>query len=171
LGDVTPPPKLALSPPVAIDRVHDSSRFDCGNPALNDWLRKHALRNEAKASRCFVVCEENIIAGFYCLSAGSVSHADVPSALKRNMPPAIPVFVLGRMGVDLKYQGQKLGSHLLRDAMRRALSAARDIGARAILVHAIDQEIVPFYLQYGFQIFPEGSLTLFMPLNHVAAAL
>jgi hypothetical protein len=55
--------------------------------------------------------------------------------------------------------------------MRRALSNSLDIGARALLVHAIDREVVPFYVQYGFQAFPEGSLTLFAPLNRVAAAL
>lgn len=162
---------MQLSPPTAITAAHDASRFDCGKPPLNDWLRKHALRNEGKASRSFVVCEGSAIVAFYCLSAGSVGHADAPSALKRNMPPVIPVLVLGRMAVDLRYQGRKLGGHLLKDAIRRSLSAALEVGARAILVHAIDQEVVPFYVQYGFQPFPAGSLTLFMPLEHAAAAL
>jgi GNAT superfamily N-acetyltransferase len=75
------------------------------------------------------------------------------------------------MAVDVKYQGHRIGSSLLKDAMRRALSNSLDIGARALLVHAIDREVVPFYVQYGFQAFPEGSLTLFAPLNRVAAAL
>jgi hypothetical protein len=39
------------------------------------------------------------------------------------------------------------------------------------MVHAIDREVVPFHAQYGFQAFPEGSLTLFMPLNRAAAVL
>ena len=173
MGNVTPLPaaRVTISAPAPIASDHDISQFDCGNQPLNKWLKRHALKNEGRASRCFVVCEARIVVGFYCLSAGSVEHANVPSALKRNMPPIIPVFVLGRMGVDLRCQGLNIGRGLLKDAMRRALSNSRDIGARALLVHAIDREIVPFYVQYGFQAFPEGSLTLFAPLNHIGAAL
>lgn len=86
------------------------------------------------------------------------------------MPEQIPVIVLGRMAIDKAHQGQKLGEALLKDALRRAASAAADIGARAILVHAIDKEVVPFYTQYGFKPFPEGELTLFLSTSDLAAA-
>ena len=52
--------------------------------------------------------------------------------------------------------------------MKRALSVAAEIGAVALLVHAIDREAVPFYVQYGFQVFPEGSLTLYLPIKTIA---
>jgi len=154
-----------------MDASHDVARFDCGKPALNDWLRNRALKNEGKASRCFVVCQERAVVGFYALAAGAVRHDQTPSALKRNMPEQIPVIVLGRMAVDLSFQGQKLGDGLLRDALKRALSVAADVGARAVLVHAIDQEVVPFYTQYGFKPFPEGELTLFLSVTELAAAI
>lgn len=87
------------------------------------------------------------------------------------MPPQIPVIVLGRMAVDNQHQGQKLGNALLRDALQRALTVASDVGARAVLVHAIDKDVVPFYTQYGFKPFPEGELTLFLSITEVAGAL
>jgi GNAT superfamily N-acetyltransferase len=129
------------------------------------------LKNEGKASRCFVVCQGRAVVGFYALAAGAVRHDQTPSALKRNMPEQIPVIVLGRMAVDSSFQGQKLGDGLLRDALKRALSVAADVGARAVLVHAIDQEVVPFYTQYGFKPFPEGELTLFLSVTELAAAI
>jgi predicted N-acetyltransferase YhbS len=87
------------------------------------------------------------------------------------MPPQVPVLVLGRLAVDLRHHGQGIGAGLLKDALRRALSVAAEAGVRAILVHAIDAEAVPFYTRYGFRAFPEGSLTFFLPMEEVAAAL
>jgi GNAT superfamily N-acetyltransferase len=172
MGEVTelPVPRAALTPPAPITAEHDVSEFDCGKIPLNDWLHRHALKNEGRASRCFVTCSSRTVVGFYCLAAGSVEHAEVPSSLKRNMPPIIPVLVLGRMAVDKQYQGHGIGGALLKDAMGRAVSAATEIGAAALLVHAIDREAVPFYVQYGFQAFPEGSLTLYLPMKTIAAA-
>jgi GNAT superfamily N-acetyltransferase len=158
-------------PPAPITPEHDTSQFDCGKIPLNDWLRKHALKNEGRASRCFVTSSSRSVIGFYCLSAGSVEHENVPSAIKRNMPPLIPVLVLGRMAVDKQYQGHGIGGALLKDAMKRVVVAANDIGAAALLVHAIDREAVPFYVQYGFQAFPEGSLTLYLPIKTITAGL
>jgi GNAT superfamily N-acetyltransferase len=173
MGNVTPLPKArtVLSPPAPITEEHDVSQFDCEKPPLNDWLRRRALKNDGRASRCFVVCSGRSVVGFYCLSAGSVEHADVPRALKQNMPPLIPVFVFGRMGMDKNHQKQGIGPGLLKDALLRSASAAQEIGARAVLVHAIDRDVIPFYVKYGFQVFPEGSQTLFMPMEQIGAAL
>lgn len=163
--------RTPFSEPAPINSTHDVSRFDCGKALLNDWLRDRALKNDGKASRCFVVCDGHSVVGFYALAAGAVRHDQAPGALKRNMPEQIPVIVLGRMAVDKEHQRKGLGPALLQDALRRALSVASNIGARAVLVHAIDHEVVPFYTQYGFKPFPDGDLTLFLSMKDVAAAL
>ena len=174
MGDVTPLPipRAGLLPPAPITAQHDVSQFDCGKIPLNDWLRKHALKNEGRASRCFVVCSSRVVVGFYCMSAGSVEHTDAPGPLKRNMPPIIPVVVLGRLAIDKQYQGHHIGSGLVKDAMKRALTVSSEIGAAALIVHAVDREAVPFYNQFGFQSFPgEGALTLYLPIKTIAAAI
>jgi GNAT superfamily N-acetyltransferase len=161
----------ALSSPAPINAQHDANQFDCGKTPLNDWLRQRAHKNEGRASRTFVVCDGQAIVGFYALSAGSVTHAEAPKAPGRNMPPSIPVLVLGRMAVDTRYQGRALGKHLLKDALKRALTVSGHVGALAVLVHAIDHEVVPFYSVYGFKPFPEGDLTLFLSMSDIAASL
>jgi GNAT superfamily N-acetyltransferase len=173
MGNVTPiqSARPALSAPAPISLQHDVSQFDCGKIPLNDWLRQRAQKNEGRASRCFVVCEAQAVIGFYALAAGSVKIIEVPKALQRNMPAQIPVLVLGRMAVDERHQGRKIGRFLLRDALQRALSVAQNVGARAVLVHAIDQDVVPFYLQYNFKPFPDGDLTLFLSISDVVASL
>lgn len=156
-----------LSAPVPLNQNHDLSHFDCGKPLLNDWLRQRALKNEGRASRCFVMCAGQMVRGYYCLVAGAVQHSDVPSALKRNMPSSIPVVIIGRMGVDLSLQGRGIGGALLKDALLRTIAASESIGVRAVMVHAIDEAAVPFYAQYGFQPFPHGTLTLFLPIDKI----
>lgn len=161
----------ALSAPIPINDRHDISQFDCGKSPLNDWLRQRAHKNEGRASRTFVVCDGTVVVGYYALSAGSVKLSEAPKALGRNMPPLIPVLILGRMAVDTRYQSRSIGKHLLKDALKRALTVSGDIGARAVLVHAIDQEVVPFYKSYGFKVFPEGNLTLFLAMSDIAASI
>lgn len=173
MGTVTGPPSPApgLSPPTPIDGQHDVSAFDCGKAPLNDWLRQHALRNEGRASRCFVVCDGATVAGYYTLTMGSVLREQAPKPLTRNMPPQIPVVILGRLAVDRRYHGRKIGPALLKNALQRSLAASTEVAARAMLVHAIDPDVVSFYTQYGFKPFPEGSLTLFLSLADVTDAL
>ena len=77
--------------------------------------------------------------------------AEVPGALRRTMPDPLPVVVLGRLTVDRHQQGQGLGRALVADALRRSLAARRQIGARALLVHAIDDQVAAFYRSIGFR--------------------
>ena len=173
MGSVEPLPggKPLYEPPRSIMADDGIERFDCGKPALNTWLHHRAHKNEGRASRTYVVTSAGEVAGFYSLSAGSVELGDVPSKLRRNMPNPLPVMVLGRMAVDLRHAGKGLGRGMLRDALQRSLEAARAIGVRAILVHAIDDDAVTFYTRFDFQVFPNGSRTLFLPIESVAQAL
>jgi predicted N-acetyltransferase YhbS len=118
-----------------------------------------------------VVCDGSTVAGYYSLTMGSVLREQAPKPLTRNMPPQIPVVILGRLAVDQRYHGRKIGPALLRNALQRSLAASTEVAARAILVHAIDLEVVSFYTQYGFKPFPEGSLTLFLSVTDIADAL
>lgn len=173
MGTVTDPSSASpsLSAPTPISGQHDVSAFDCGKAPLNDWLRQHALRNEGRASRCYVVCDGATVAGYYTLTMGSVLREQVPKPLTRNMPPQISVVILGRLAVDQRYHGRKFGPALLKNALQRSLAASTEVAARAVLVHAIDLEVVSFYTQYGFEPFPEGSLTLFLSVTDIVDAL
>ncbi len=160
-----------LTHPAPVDASHDSSAFDSGQETLDLWLRHQALRNEGRGSRTFVVCRDRRVVGYYALAAGQVERARAPSGIARNMPDPIPVFVLGRLAVDRGAQGQGLGKALLKDALRRSLHASREIGARAVIVHAIDGAAVSFYLQYGFKAFPSEARTLHLPIHRILDAL
>ena len=160
-----------LSPPTPISEAHDLTSFDCGKPVLDDWLRQRALRSEGQSARTYVVCNENIVVGYYCIATGGVSHAGLPGKLKRNMPDPIPVMVVGRLAVDKNHQGRKIGRGLLKDALQRILALSKVAGIRAVMLHAMDEDAAKFYLKYGFIEYPGGSRTMFLPIESIQAAL
>jgi predicted N-acetyltransferase YhbS len=140
------------STPRPISDADDAAAFDSGEPTLDDYLRKRALANHVGgASRCFVTTYDGRIVGYYALSTGAVSHADSAGKFRRNMPDPIPVVLLSRLAVDRKHQRCGLGESLLRDAIARSVKIARDIGVRAVLVHALHDEARRFYTRYQFE--------------------
>lgn len=161
-----------LQAPVPLSAEHDATNFDCGDAQLNDWLRHRALKNESRFSRTYVVCEGHGIVAFYCISAGSVERTAAPGKLRRNAPDAIPVSVIGRLAVDRAYAGKGLGTDLLADALRRIALASQTIGIAAVLVHAKDEAARRFYLHAAeFIEYPDGSRTLFLPIETVLAGM
>lgn len=140
-----------LSPPQKLTAAHDVSRFHCGEPALDEWLKRRALDNEQSgASRTYVVCQGQEIVGYYALAAGAVAHSETTGRIRRNMPDPVPVMIIGRLAVDASMQGRGIGPALLRDAVLRTVRAAEIAGIRAILVHAISDRAKKFYEHYGF---------------------
>ena len=164
------------SAPRPIEKGDGVAGFSCGKQPLDDFLKQRALKNEGRASRTYVVISQagedaGNVAAYYTLAAGGVNHEACPTWAKKNMPNPIPVIVLGRLAVSAAHQGHGIGKHLLREAMQRALESSRQIGARAIFVHAIDDEAVSFYVPFGFRSFPPASRTLFLPMETVAGSL
>ena len=161
-----------ITAPVLLSGEHETALFNSGVPALDEWLVKRALKNqETGASRTFVVCANKRVTGYYALVAGSVERLVAPGAIARNMPEPIPAMVLGRLAVDCEYQGHRLGSALLKDAMLRTLSVARNAGLRCLIVHAISEDAKRFYQNYGFQVSPIEPMTLFLSVKHLKAHL
>ena len=162
-----------LSAPAPLAPHHDVSRFSSGVPALDAWLQGKARLNEARGgARTYVACDGDRVAGFYSLAASAVECQRVSSRVGRNMPEPIPVILLGQLAVDTDYQGRGLGSDLLIDATRRALAASDLIGARAIVVQAIDERAKSFCGPFGFRPFSEReTLMLLLRTSELAALL
>ena len=163
----------AITAPEPLNPRHDVSQFDCGAPGLNTWLQRKARLNEAKGgARTYVVCDEDRVVAFYSLAASSVERRRVSSRVGRSMPEPVPVVLLGQLAVDAGYQGRGLGADLLSDAGRRSLAAAEVIGARAIIVQALDERAATFYRRWGFRPFSDREpLMLILRLSELSAAL
>ena len=156
---------MTLRPPEPIEGSHDLGEFDSGVPALDDWLKRRALANQASgATRTFVLCDDDRVVGYYALASGAVRADHAPGRFRRNMPDPVPVVILARLAIDRSCQGRGIGRALVQDAARRVLTAAHAIGIRGILVHAISPVAETFYRSLGFVSSPIDPRTLVITL-------
>jgi GNAT superfamily N-acetyltransferase len=155
-----------LSAPTPLSDTHDLELFHSGTDSLDQWLRRRARANQVSgASRTYVVSDGLRVVSYYCLSSGGLDLTEAPGAIRRNMPDPIPMAVLGRLAVDVNWQGKGLGAALLQDAVLRTGLAANILGIRGILVHAISDEAKAFYEHYGFAASPRNPMTLVLSLK------
>ena len=160
---------LALSAPQPLATSHQLDGFSCGEPSLDEWLKRRAMSNQLSgASRTFVIADpDGRVHGYYAMAAGAVSHQLATSKVRRNMPDPVPVMVLARLAIDQRAQGRKLGAALLQDAVHRAVAVSQNAGVRALLVHALHERAKQFYEHYGFQESPVHPMTLMLRLSSV----
>lgn len=166
----------SYSAPVPLTADHRIEGFDCGKPKLTDWLKSHALDSEGRSSRTYVVVANTgplagDVVGYYTLATGGVTRSEMPHKIRHDLPNPVPVMILGRLAVDERHQKKSIGPAMLREAMQRTLEISQSACVRALMVHAIDDETVTFYLKYGFAPFSADSRTMFLPIETLAAAL
>ena len=147
-----------------LGRGHHLDTFDCGDEALNRFLSRYALSNQqANASQTYLALADDRVIGFYTLVVGDVAFEYAADRLKKGLARhPIPVMLLARMGVDLSWQGQRIGSGLLKDAMRRTVQAADIAGIRAFIVHAKNEQVRDWYMQFDLTPSPSDSLHLYV---------
>ncbi|GAB6040162.1 GNAT family N-acetyltransferase [Endothiovibrio diazotrophicus] len=154
-----------LSPPEPLTAEHHTAGFDSESDSLDEWLVRRALKNETSGgSRTYVVCDGLEVVGYYAIAAGSVARAETPGRISRNQPAPVPAVILGRLAVDRNWKGRGIGRGLLKDATLRSLNVSRQIGARALLVHALDEQAAAFYRHHGFIDNPLAPATLMLGL-------
>jgi ribosomal protein S18 acetylase RimI-like enzyme len=161
--------------------------FDCGETSLNRWLSTQARQSmESRDAVTFLLLDdeemddgngdaspasaESRIAGYFALSAGQVFKEAMPLEMGRRAPDPVPAIRMGRFAVDSAYQGQGLGAELLSEALLRSVSAGGLIGARVMLVDAISDAALAFYLRFGFRPSPIHPLQVCYDLRVVAAS-
>lgn len=167
------PPEGPLSPIEKLAKTHDLSAFDCGKDSLNTWLKRFALVNQqSDSAQTYVVHRKNVVVGYYSLTAGSVRPEDAPGRISKGLAKhPIGVILLARLAVDRQEHGKGLGKALLKDALLRIMSAADTIGARAVLVHAIDDDARRFYESFGFERSPVDEFELMLLMKDLRAQL
>jgi GNAT superfamily N-acetyltransferase len=161
------PPTWAIEP---FDKLrHERSGFDCGLPALNDWLGTKVSQFEKKdLARTYVLIEtgNTIVKGFYALSNHTVAYEALPEDQAKGLPRIdMPAVLIGRLAVDRSLQGKGLGEFLLIDALRRAEFLATKIGVRAVEVDAVNDDAKRFYERYGFLTLKDDPRHLVLPMS------
>lgn len=143
---------MSLRSPEPLGSQHRLEAFDCGKPALNDWLVRHARQAQSSGSaKTFVVADNSQVLGYFSLTVGQIDTLDAPDRFRKGMGQyPLPVVILARLAVSRSHHGRGIGFGLLQDAIRRTLLIAEQAGIRAMLTHPIDDEAAKFYTRFGF---------------------
>jgi GNAT superfamily N-acetyltransferase len=159
-----------------ISKKHDRKSFDCGDAAMNDFLRRYARQgHEAGAAKTFVAigdADSKAILGFYSLAPGALAYADAPEMVRRGLARHdVPGFRLARIATDRRCQGQGLGGQLLVAAAKRCLRAAVEVGGVVLIIDAKNDSAARWYASYGAIALGSKPLTLVMSLATFATGL
>jgi GNAT superfamily N-acetyltransferase len=146
--------------------------FSCGKTALDTYLKTQAGQDvKRKLSACFVSVDSRtgFIQGYYTLSNNSIPLGVIPENYKNKLPvsySSIPATLLGRLAVDVRFQGTGIGKILLVDALIRSFEISKSVGSYAVVVDPLDEEAERFYTKYGFILLPD-SHKMFLPMKTV----
>jgi GNAT superfamily N-acetyltransferase len=159
-----------------LTRHHDRATFDCGVPALNEYLRRYARQNhESGGAKTFVAVApeaRTIVLGYYTISPGAIAFAKAPATITRKLGRYdVPVFRLGRLAVSYAVQGRGLGGDLLLAAGERALAVAQEVGGVALAIDAKDERAAAWYERFGALRLLDDPLKLVLPLDTIRASL
>ena len=143
---------MSLRGPEPLGPQHRLEGFDCGKPALNDWLLRHARQAQGSGSaKTFVVVDDARVVGYFSLTVGQIDTLDAPERIRKGMGQyPLPVVILARLAVSTTDQGRGIGIGLLQEAIRRTMLIAEHAGIRAMLTHPIDEDATRFYTRFGF---------------------
>jgi GNAT superfamily N-acetyltransferase len=150
--------------------VHDRQAFDCGVPALNEYLQRFAEQHRRKGiSAAYVLVDSAApaaILGYYTLSAAEIDVESLTEADRKRLPRfPVPCFRMGRLACHVNRQGQGLGQLLVACAVDRCLKAREQVAAYALIVDAKDDTAKRFYERFGFKTLRDAGLTLYLPLG------
>ena len=165
---------MTLRAPEPLAAQHRLEGFDCGKPALNDWLLRHARQAQGSGSaKTFVVAEDDgRVAGYFSLTVGQVDTLEAPERIRQGMGRyPLRVVILARLAVALPDQGRGIGRGLLKDAIRRTLLIADQAGIRALMTHPVDAGAERFYRRFGFVASPLREQQLLLLLKDARKVL
>lgn len=155
--------------------LHNRAAFDCGDTALNNYLKTlSGQHNKKHLSRTFVLTSRNSessILGYFSLALTQVSLDQLPEHLHKKYPQSVKAALLGRLAVNKSDQGKGLGAVLLIDAVLKAYNASLIVPTPMLVVDAKDQKAKSFYLHYGFEPLPESDLTLMLTMKQAELLL
>lgn len=166
---------LYVVEPLAIE-THRVAEFTCEEPELADFLRSRAMSEmTARASACFVLVPKaspEKTAGFYTLSAGTISLGKLPPEMTSRLPqyPNLPATLLGRLARDDRWRGQGIGELLLMSALSRAVASTASVGSVAVVTDPKSAKAADFYRQNGFRELGSGR-RMYLSMTDIAVAL
>ncbi|MCO6458552.1 MAG: GNAT family N-acetyltransferase [Pirellulaceae bacterium] len=171
MSGVQLPPGLRWEP---LQRSHPRRQFECGQPEVDDWIRRNAWQHQKKHLSVTKVLldEHGRIAGYYTLTMGQVDFSELPAELARQLPRRrLPVAVLAWLGVSAAQQGQGLGQLLLAQTLRDCYEAGDTFAFVAVILDCLSDAAKAFYQKWDFEELPGHPYRLFVSYRQLEAMM
>ncbi len=144
--------------------------FRCGKESLDNYLHTRAGQDvKRKLCAVFAMFQDEVIKGYYTLSGASIPAGLIPGAIQKKMPGSydvLPVTLLEKLAVDVRFKGQGLGGILLLAALKRSFDTA-GLGSVGVVADPLDDDGVAFYEKFGFILLPDSG-KMFIPMSDIA---
>jgi GNAT superfamily N-acetyltransferase len=134
---------------------HDRGDFNCGDPTLDEWLRRFAGQNPRgnTAATWVIANQDDAVIAYASLSMTGVDLSAAPPALARRSPQPVPALLLGRLAVDHRHAGLGIGTALVAHVLATALEVNAKAACKAILVVALHEQARSWWERLGFHPF------------------
>ena len=134
----------------------DLDSFSCGQPDLDEWLRRFARHAEGmRSGRTWVWTQNGLVVAYFTLAGHVIERGELPARPGRGSPDRIPAVLIARFALHETLHGSGLGGTMLADAVSRIVAATDIVAARFVVVDAIDEHAADFYSHYGFERIPD----------------
>jgi predicted GNAT family N-acyltransferase len=161
---------MALQIELLESRKHNRSDFSCGKESLDNYIHKQASQDlKRRVATVFVLVDEpnSDVLAYYTLSSYTIDVSALDESFSKNLPryPYLPATLLGRLAVDQRQKGERFGELMLINALRKSLEVSTQVASLAVVVDALDETALNFYLKYGFQSFAQDPMRLYLPMK------
>jgi predicted GNAT family N-acyltransferase len=161
---------LKISPFDKSNHIRDL--FSCDEESLDNYIRRGVSQDiKRRIAAVYVLTDEpdNEVLGYYTLSSYTIEITALEESFTRKFPryPLLPATLLGRLAVDENQKGKGFGQLLLLDSMKRSLAISKDIASLALVVDALNEKALSFYLKYGFKQFKDEPKKLYYPMEYI----
>ena len=151
-----------------LNKGHNRKNFDSGNNEINNFLKQQANQTAKKSySQTHILTNEEKpeeIIGFYTLTSLLIDKP-LQHQINFNYPHELFGVNLARMGIDVKFQGNKFSNYLVIDAIEKTAYIDSNMGTQGLFLDAKNTELVEYYKKYGFELILDESLKMWLPIG------
>ncbi len=166
-----------LRRPAPLDpRRHDRERFDSGEPALDEWLRRYAGQNRRRdtAATWVIANAYDVVVAYASVAMTGIDRSGAPQALAKSAPDPVPALLLGRLAVDHRYASLGIGTALAAHVLATAVELNEKAACRAVVVTALTERARTWWERLGFHPFAPDEpdrLDLYLLTSEIDATL
>jgi GNAT superfamily N-acetyltransferase len=168
---------IELRRPALLDaQRHNRSRFESGEAALDEWLRRYSGQNRRRdtAATWVIADVDDLVVAYASVAMTGIDRSAAPDVVAKGAPDPVPALLLGRLAVDRHYANLGIGTALAAHVLATAVELNEKAACRAVVVSAIHRHARTWWERFGFHPFDASDpdrLDLYVLTSEIEATL